>query len=114
MPTNLLDELRAALKGAHEALLEPPPDLKEDPETLAKWKPAVRTHVDWGELGCGKGDGTATGVPENSQEVAERKVEPVGAADQTDKNASSKEHLEDKFLTIGLIGTYRRWTEYRN
>ncbi|KAG8787783.1 hypothetical protein FRC12_015284 [Ceratobasidium sp. 428] len=101
MPSNLLDELRSALKIAHNALLEPPQRVKEDPEKLKNWRPAVRTQVDWEAIGQKNSD-NETGPPPLDDEPLTDNDEP--RADDDDEDAPSKEYLENKFLTIGLIG----------
>ncbi|KAG8745900.1 hypothetical protein FRC10_006704 [Ceratobasidium sp. 414] len=104
MPPTLLDELRSALKAAHEALLEPPQRVKEDPEKLKKWQPIVRAQVNWEAIGQ-KGSEQDAGVSLPDDEPPTNDDGPeVGEDDEGDEYAPSKEYLENKFLTIGLIG----------
>ncbi|KAF8601025.1 P-loop containing nucleoside triphosphate hydrolase protein [Ceratobasidium sp. AG-I] len=103
MPTNLLDELCAALKTAHEALLEPPSRVKEDPEKLSKWRPMVRTQVNWEAIGHRDNDHEIVAPPSDGvkPEIDGNDNPPAG---ETDEDAPSKEYLENRFLTVGLIG----------
>ncbi|KAG8731249.1 hypothetical protein FRC11_004655 [Ceratobasidium sp. 423] len=105
MPTKLRDDLREALKIAHAALLEPPLKVKEDPEKLANWRPAVRAQVDWEAIGQENANKPAA-IPASHEDD---RVESSSGADatppnDTDEDAPSKEYLENKFLTVGLIG----------
>ncbi|KAB5588065.1 hypothetical protein CTheo_8492 [Ceratobasidium theobromae] len=107
IPTNLFDELRTALKTAHEALVEPPAEIKEDPEKLAKWRPAVRAHVDWdlvGRSNMGEPMVSTSEKHEVENQDLGNNVEYAIKDEGTDEDAPSKEYLENKFLTIGLIG----------
>lgn len=111
IPTNLFDELRTALKTAHEALVEPPAEIKEDPEKLAKWRPAVRAHVDWdlvGRSNMGEPMVSTSEKHEVENQDLGNNVEYAIKDEGTDEDAPSKEYLENKFLTIGLIGMYKR------
>ncbi|KAH7334384.1 hypothetical protein B0J17DRAFT_618315 [Rhizoctonia solani] len=105
MPTKLRDDLREALKIAHAALIDPPSKVKEDPEKLASWRPAVRAQVDWEAIGQDTHD-TPTIVPANHKEEKEESPNDPDTAilNGTDEDAPSKEYLQDKFLTVGLIG----------
>lgn len=107
MPTNLLDELRAALKTAHEALLEPPPRVKEDPEKLSKWRPMVRTQVNWGAIGHRDND-TEIAAPPAEDTKSQPDGNEVPPVDENDEDAPSREYLENRFLTVGLIGEDNR------
>jgi hypothetical protein len=106
MPSQLRDNLREALKIAHTALLEPPLKVKEDQEKLAKWRPLVRAEVNW-EAITQENDNKEVSVP---VEAKEEEVEAPIEADttphsSTDEDTPSKEYSEDRFLTVGLIGT---------
>jgi hypothetical protein len=95
------------LKAAHEALLEPPSKIKEDPEALAKWRPAVRAQVDWEAIERDNASGpmaTALAMHELDDRDPANDTE-LTPDHRTDEDAPS-EYLEDKFLTIGLIGMY--------
>jgi hypothetical protein len=105
MPSNLLDELRSALKTAHEALLEPPERVKEDPEKLKNWRPAVRTQVNWEAIGQGDKDQPIDAPPANATTDEEPVTDSEGLkTDGNDEDAFSKYYLDNKFLTIGVIG----------
>lgn len=103
MPTSLLDELRSALKTAHGALLEPPQRLKEDPDKLKNWRPIVRTEVNWEAIGHRDNDsGIVTPPADDTKSQADGNETPP--VDEADEDAPSKEYLENRFLTVGLIG----------
>ncbi|QRV83278.1 50S ribosome-binding GTPase [Ceratobasidium sp. AG-Ba] len=102
MPPNLLGELQAALKRAHEALLEPPALVKEDPEKLKNWRPAVRTQVNWEAIGQ-KDHFQGVNIPPARDELP-TDDERHDAEENDNDDAPSKEYLQDHFLTIGLIG----------
>ncbi|CAE6462086.1 unnamed protein product [Rhizoctonia solani] len=104
MPTKLRDDLREALKIAHTALLDPPLKFKEDPDKLVNWRPVVRAQVDWEAIG--KDTNEPAVVPTSYEEEG---GEISGDADTVppndiDEDAPPREYLEDKFLTVGLIG----------
>ncbi|KAG9089554.1 hypothetical protein FS749_001238 [Ceratobasidium sp. UAMH 11750] len=103
MPPTLLDELRSALKAAHEALLEPPQRVKEDPEKLKSWRPIVRAQVNWEAIGQ-KDSEQGAGVSPPDDEPPTNDAAEVGEKDEDDEDAPPKEYLENRFLTIGLIG----------
>ncbi|CAE6482583.1 unnamed protein product [Rhizoctonia solani] len=105
MPTKLRDDLREALKTAHAALLEPPSKVKEDPEKLANWRPAVRAQVDWEAIGQDIHNTPAI-VPANHEEEKEELSNDPDTATfkDVDGDAPPKEYMQDKFLTVGLIG----------
>ncbi|CAE6472925.1 unnamed protein product [Rhizoctonia solani] len=105
MPAKLRDDLREALKTAHTALLDPPLKVKEDPKKLANWRPVVRAQVDWEAIGQENINKPTVVLADHEDDG----VELTSGADatpptDTDEDAPSKEYLEDKFLTVGLIG----------
>ncbi|QRW12013.1 P-loop containing nucleoside triphosphate hydrolase protein [Ceratobasidium sp. AG-Ba] len=100
MPPNLLGELQAALKRAHEALLEPPALVKEDPEKLKNWRPAVRTQVNWEAIGQ-KDHFQGVNIPPARDELP-TDDERHDAEENDNDDAPSKEYLQDHFLTIAL------------
>ncbi|KAG8709799.1 hypothetical protein FRC08_018044 [Ceratobasidium sp. 394] len=104
MPPTLLDELRSALKAAHEALLEPPQRVKEDPEKLRNWRPIVRAQVNWEAIGQKDSEqGAGISLPDDEPPTNDAGPE-AGENDEEDEDAPPKEYLENRFLTIGLIG----------
>ncbi|KAG9079543.1 hypothetical protein FRC06_007677, partial [Ceratobasidium sp. 370] len=103
MPPTLLGELRSALKTAHKALLEPPQRVREDPEKLKNWRPIVRAQVNWEAIGQRNSEQGA-GVPPPDDEPTNDDKPELGENGEDDEDAPPKEYLENKFLTIGLVG----------
>lgn len=103
MPTSLLEELRAALKTAHDTLLEPPQHVKEDPDKLKGWWPLVRTQVDWEAIG-NKDYHSELVVPPTDNAKPQDDGNEAPLVDEADEDAPSKDYLENRYLTIGLIG----------
>ncbi|KAG9119585.1 hypothetical protein FRC07_005333 [Ceratobasidium sp. 392] len=101
MHPTLLDELRSALKSAHNALLEPPQRVKEDSEKLKNWKPAVRAQVNWEVIGQKDIDQDNIAPPLDDEPLTD---DDRPKTDEDDEDAPSKEYLENNFLTVGLIG----------
>ncbi|CAE6524615.1 unnamed protein product [Rhizoctonia solani] len=103
MPAKLRDDLREALKIAHTALLDPPLKVREDPEKMTDWRPAVRTQVDWEAIGKSENKPIS---PANYEEEGGELPGDTNSVPLNDTNEDMppKEYLEDKFLTVGLIG----------
>ncbi|KAJ1301610.1 hypothetical protein OPQ81_008858 [Rhizoctonia solani] len=105
MPAKLRKDLTDALKTAHAALLDPPLKVKEDPEKLSNWRPAVRAQVNWEAIGQ-ENDSKPAMAPENYDENRMELSSDTNATipNDTDDEVPPKEYLEDRFLTVGLIG----------
>ena len=102
IPEHFRSKLVQAIKEAHSELLEPPQKVKNNPNRLEDWIPAVKRNIDWegvlnaGRLGLGVG-GSAIPRPKacepsNDQESDER------------SDSSENQHQQPENLTIGLIG----------
>jgi len=96
IPDGAMDELIEALRMAHYRLLIPPPRIRDDPERMKSWRPAVRRQIDWSVLARHKlqiqslssstdpkPDFAETAVQNGSDERRDPELEP---------------------LTIGLVG----------
>lgn len=96
IPENFLDELVNALKESHDELLQPPPQLAQFPEKLAKWKPKVKATINWKAVSDGQ--------------LAD--VIPSADALQTEAAAGEGSEEDDevdlRYLTVGLIGKSHR------
>jgi hypothetical protein len=90
MEDKSLQTILDAIEEVHRELCTPPEALKERPEKLAKWKPRVKSHIDWSALRRGH-------FRTHSAE------EDAGSSlGKTEEGRTERE--EDAFLTIGLIG----------
>ncbi|KAI0639624.1 hypothetical protein C8Q77DRAFT_1224741 [Trametes polyzona] len=106
LPSKFRTALVDALRATHAELLEPPEEVKANPERLAKWKPKVKTHVDWDAALKAHGGDVGTAVASKPQKAT--------ADGRTDGEQTTEEgHLdrdhpdedaEPDILTIGVIG----------
>ena len=123
----LVDEIKAA----HLRLITPPPTVAADPARLAKWRPRVRSDIDWERLLGGASDEPAS-EPRHEVEYeskadarkarrSERREAIEGAAARPSRAASPEPAEDDasdgegeieertpdelKFLTIGVLGS---------
>jgi hypothetical protein len=71
--------------------LEPPDRIRDNPAKLQKWKPAVKSCIDWEGLRSAEGDYVGKPI---GDAITSKKVED--GTYETDQ--------EPEFLTIGLIG----------
>ncbi|KAL8292872.1 hypothetical protein RQP46_000566 [Phenoliferia psychrophenolica] len=111
-PTSSRQSLLSALRKAHKQLLTPPPIVANFPERLAKWKPQVRSQVDWDSVV--EEDKTMTAKERKKRrgtekEYVEREGEGEGEPGEEEEiNERPWEGLEGDdafpFLTVGLIG----------
>ena len=130
--SDLRKQLVKAVKNAHEALVAPPGRLK--PEQLARWKPRIRTDIDWASLqsepgsvqsknndqslgSVGKAEAKKARKSKRQEALADRAVKQtaleVDASDAEQEvsreiEGSDREEMRDDiqppFLSIGLIG----------
>lgn len=103
---DLFTSLVEALRKAHEALLTPPVRVQESPEKLKRWRPRVRTSVDWNLVLQSR---LQTGVPREShnQNILYKDIdEPLIESDAEDGSIEDAKLMEEVTapLTIGLIG----------
>ena len=92
IPTNLKQDLIAALKSAHNELCTPPPSVVSNKERFASWKPRVRRTVDWDAALRARGG-----------EVGQhRKNLSIEGSEASFNNDSAD--VEREYVTVGLIG----------
>ncbi|KAH9857967.1 hypothetical protein C2E23DRAFT_156293 [Lenzites betulinus] len=98
LPSAFRHALVDALKATHTELLTPPDEVKANPERLKKWRPRVKTQVDWEAVvqahGGKVGTTVAAAVPKNDKPAHEGHPAGEHANDDT----------EPDVLTIGVIG----------
>lgn len=92
IPEDFLLSLVEALKSAHENLLKPPKALEQDSEKLKQWKPRVKEKIAWDAIWNKDGAKTQLSPPAN----------PDATEDSTNQEDND---FDQRFLTIGLIGT---------
>ena len=94
IPREFRDELVEAIKAAHEALLEPPANVRSNASRLQSWTAPVRRDINWKTLTC------ATTVQERPNAHA-----PPFMDKEAQENHDEKDDADDvECLTIGLIG----------
>ncbi|TBU34699.1 P-loop containing nucleoside triphosphate hydrolase protein [Dichomitus squalens] len=101
LPSAFRETLVNALRETHAELLEPPPEIKSNPERLARWRPRMRSSVDWDAVLRARGGQVGT--------VVGGAADPKPTKPPLEDGVGSEGHEEDddsdpKFLTIGLIG----------
>ncbi|KAI0361392.1 P-loop containing nucleoside triphosphate hydrolase protein [Trametes cingulata] len=95
LPSAFRRALVDALRETHRELVEPPEEVKSNPERLKTWKPRVKTQLDWDAVLKAHGGKVGTAV-------APHKTKADGEG-HTDGEHTDEEN-EPEFLTVGLIG----------
>ncbi|WVQ70681.1 hypothetical protein IAR50_000203 [Cryptococcus sp. DSM 104548] len=102
IPQQSLDELIAALKAAHERLLQPPERIRNDPEKLKTWKTPTRPTVDWAAL-TEESEVVLSLKRGKKQIIAEVEQEVDGQEVETSGEGYRRDPATEPF-TLGLIG----------
>ena len=96
LPASFRETLVNAIKEVHAELMEPPEDVKQNPERLKNWFPPVKREIDWESVLSPKDEkvglsvgGAAVPRPKSPEDV---------------QGESDEQHQEPTHLTIGLIG----------
>ncbi|KAI0778398.1 hypothetical protein BD413DRAFT_630827 [Trametes elegans] len=99
IPSAFRRALVDALRETHAELVRPPVEVRSDPARLARWKPRVKTQVDWDAVLAAHGGqvGTAVGA------AAPPKHAP-GPSEERPDGERTDEESEPDILTIGVIG----------
>ncbi len=74
------------LQEVHAELLEPPEEVKTNPNRLKNWRPRIKTDIDWDAVHNARGENVGT--------VVGGAIAPV----------EGEEDAEPQFLSIGLVG----------
>ncbi|KAI0375217.1 P-loop containing nucleoside triphosphate hydrolase protein [Pilatotrama ljubarskyi] len=100
LPSAFRKALVDALRETHAELLEPPEEVKSNPERLKNWKPRVKTQLNWDAVLKAHGGkvGTAVGAHKTGKADGEGHTD----GEHTD------EESEPEFLTVGVIGKTQR------
>ncbi|KAI8990480.1 P-loop containing nucleoside triphosphate hydrolase protein [Trametes punicea] len=106
LPTPFRKALVDALRETHAELLEPPESVKGDPARAARWRPRVKSQVDWDAVLRAQGEkvGKAVGGAHARKPSETASEEHAGAEGLRNEGERSDEESEPEFLTIGLIG----------
>ena len=98
IPLKFRQSLVQALKEAHEELLQPPDNLKDDAVKLAKWKPSVKKNISWDAVLHAQG-GQVGAVVEGAGAVHSHSEHREAGGEENESPET-----EPEFLTIGIIG----------
>ena len=104
LPSVFRQTLVEALKEAHRELLEPPEQIKNNPEQAKNWKSSVKREVDWKAVLNARGGqvGTVIGEPDASKSHGPHTDDE---SDKEGKEGNEGVEEEPEFLTVGFIGT---------
>ncbi|KAJ3829834.1 hypothetical protein EV361DRAFT_787324 [Lentinula raphanica] len=83
LPQVFKEELLNAIRELHSEMLQPPEKILNDPDRLRSWKPSVKHDIDWGAAFGDHAQRTLAADPDSAELASE----------------------EDRFLTIGLLGS---------
>ena len=104
IPEHFRVKLVQAIKDVHSELLEPPQQVKKNPNWLKGWIPTVKRDIDWD--GVLKAGGSKLGTTVGGTAVPRPKAcEPSNGQspdERTDRPESKRQ--EPEYLTVGLIG----------
>lgn len=97
LPKDFRERLVQAIRDVHAEMMEPPEKIKGDIEKMKKWKPSVKTDIDW-EAVLKAGGGQVGSI------VGGASI-PRPKPDDDDEAGESTDQVPE-FLTVGLIGKY--------
>ena len=88
---------------AHEQLCTPPDRIAGDVEKLARWRPRVRSDIDWNALQRGAMDNSGSTEADNGTHGDDDISDTEQAESAADEEEASPS-IEPAFLSVGLIG----------
>lgn len=94
LPEGFKERLVQAIRELHAEMIEPPEKIKGNEEKINRWKPNVKTDIDW--EGVLKAGGGQVGSVVGGAAAPQPKPDDDQAGEPTDQ--------VPEFLTIGLIG----------